>query len=188
VYCFYAKVYFHVLILLGAGCNFHYHFNSGFFMKTIGVISDTHGMLRTTVYHALHGVDLIIHAGDVGSLEVLKALREIAPVYAVRGNMDGGKLGIILSPTEVVDINGTLFYVLHDLGYLDLDPAAAGFSGVIYGHTHKPAQNEKNGVIYLNPGSAGPKRFKLPVTLAIVTMAGLDHKLKISTKFIDLEE
>ena len=157
-------------------------------MKTIGVISDTHGMLRTTVYNALHGVDLIIHAGDVGSLEVLNVLREIAPVYAVRGNMDGGKLSVILAPTEVVDIKGILFYVLHDLGHLDLDPASAGFAGVIYGHTHKPARNEKNGVVYLNPGSAGPKRFKLPVTLARMTLSGFDRELEINTEFVDLEE
>jgi uncharacterized protein len=157
-------------------------------MTTIGVISDTHGMLRTAAHNALQGVDMIIHAGDVGSLEVLKVLREIAPVYAVRGNMDGGKLGVILSPTEVVDIKGILFYVLHDLGHLDLDPKAAGFSGVIYGHSHKPAQDEKNGVLYLNPGSAGPKRFKLPVTLVLMTMDGFDQALKIKTEFIDLED
>lgn len=157
-------------------------------MKTIGIISDTHGMLRTTVHKALQGMDLIIHAGDVGSLEVLKVLRKIAPVYAVRGNMDGGELGDILSPTEVVDVRGNLFYVLHDLGRLDLDPVAAGFSGVIYGHTHKPARKEKNGVIYLNPGSAGPKRFQLPVTLAIMTIDGIDQKPEIKTDFIDLEE
>ena len=157
-------------------------------MKTIGVISDTHGMLRTAAQDALQGVDLIIHAGDVGSLEVLKVLREIAPVYAVRGNMDGGNLGAILSPTEVVDINGTLFYVLHDLGHLDLDPAAAGFSGVIYGHTHRPSLEEKNGILYLNPGSAGPRRFKLPVTLAIMRVNGFDRELKVRTDFIDLVE
>jgi uncharacterized protein len=157
-------------------------------MTIIGVISDTHGMLRTAAHDALQGVDLIIHAGDVGSLEVLKVLGKIAPVYAVRGNMDGGKLGDILSPTEVVDISGTLFYVLHDLGRLDLDPAAAGFSGIIYGHSHKPARNEENGVLYLNPGSAGPKRFQLPVTLVIMTLNGFDRELKVTTEFIDLED
>jgi uncharacterized protein len=157
-------------------------------MTIIGVISDTHGMLRTAAHNALQGVDLIIHAGDVGSPEVLKVLRKIAPVYAVHGNMDGGKLCVILPPTEVVDINGTLFYVLHDLGRLDLDPAAAGFSGVIYGHSHKPARDEKNGVIYLNPGSAGPKRFQLPVTLVIMTLHGFDQEFEISTEFINLED
>ncbi len=157
-------------------------------MTTIGVISDTHGMLRTTVYRALKGVDLIIHAGDVGSMEVLRILREIAPVYAVLGNMDGGKLRAILSPTEVVDINGTLFYVLHDLSHLDLDPATSGFFGVIYGHTHRPTREEKNGVLYLNPGSAGPQRFKLPVTLAIMRLHGLDRELNVTTEFINLEE
>lgn len=157
-------------------------------MTTIGVISDTHGMLRTTANHALQGVDLIIHAGDVGSLEVLKVLRQIAPVYAVSGNMDGGKLSVLLPPTEVVDIQGTLFYVLHDIGRLDLDPVSAGFAGVIYGHTHKPVREDKNGVVYLNPGSAGPKRFKLPVTLAIMTVDGFNQEIKINTEFIDLEE
>jgi predicted phosphodiesterase len=102
--------------------------------------------------------------------------------------MDGGKLGVILSPTEAVDIKGTLFYVLHDPGHLDLDPKPAGFSGVIYGHSHKPARHEKNGVLYLNPGSAGPKRFQLPVTLVLMTMDGFDQELKIKTEFIDLED
>jgi uncharacterized protein len=157
-------------------------------MTTIGVISDTHGMLRTSAHDALKGVDMIIHAGDVGSLEVLKVLKEIAPVYAVRGNMDGGKLGTILSPTEVVDINGTLFYVLHDLARLDLDPSAAGFSGIIYGHSHNPTCYEKDGILYLNPGSAGPKRFGLPVTLVLMTINSYDQEHKINTKFIDLEE
>jgi uncharacterized protein len=157
-------------------------------MTTIGVISDTHGMLRTSAHDALKGVDMIIHAGDVGSLEVLKVLKEIAPVYAVRGNMDGGNLGTILSPTEVVDSNGTLFYVLHDLARLDLDPVAAGLSGIIYGHSHKPICYEKDGILYLNPGSAGPKRFGLPVTLVLMTINSYDQEHKISTKFIDLEE
>lgn len=157
-------------------------------MKTIGVLSDTHGMLRTTVYTALQGVDLIVHAGDVGSLEVLKVLEEIAPVYAVRGNMDGGKLGVRLSPAEVVDIDGILFYVLHDIGHLDLDPVSAGFSAVIYGHSHRPALDNKGGVIYLNPGSAGPKRFKLPVTMALMKLNSIGKNINIDTRFIDLEE
>ncbi|MFO8085070.1 MAG: metallophosphoesterase family protein [Desulfobacterales bacterium] len=157
-------------------------------MTIIGVISDTHGLLRNTAHDALQGVDLIIHAGDVGSSEILRVLREIAPVYAVRGNMDGGKLGVSLFPTEVVNIENILLYVLHDIGRLDLDPAAAGFAAVIYGHSHKPALNEKNGIIYLNPGSAGPKRFDNPVTLALMELKGSAENFNISTRFINLEE
>lgn len=157
-------------------------------MKTIGVISDTHGMLRTTAQNALQGVDLIIHAGDVGSLKVLGVLQEIAPVYAVRGNMDGIELGKTLSYTEVVDIDNDLFYVLHDIGRLDLDPVSAGFAAVIYGHSHRPSLEKKDGILYLNPGSAGPKRFELPVTLALMKINGTGKNLNIDTQFIELEE
>lgn len=157
-------------------------------MKTIGVISDTHGMLRTTAENALKGVDAIIHAGDIGSLEVLKVLKKIAPVYAVRGNMDGGKFGYSLPPAQVVDIDGVLFYVLHDIALLDLDPAAAGMAVVIYGHSHNPDVHTKDGVIYLNPGSAGPRRFKLPVTMAEIVVDGTGESARLHTRFIDLEE
>ncbi len=157
-------------------------------MKTIGVISDTHGLLRQTAFRALQGVDLIAHAGDVGSFAVLEALREIAPVHAVRGNMDGGKLGASLAPFEVVNIDDILFYVLHDINRLDLDLAAAGFAGVIYGHSHQPACERRNNILYLNPGSAGPKRFNKPVTLALMTVKGSAENFDIDVSFTDLEE
>ena len=157
-------------------------------MTTIGVISDTHGMLRTTAENALKHVDAIIHAGDVGSFEVLKVLKKFAPVYAVRGNMDGGKLGDSLPSAEVVDLDVVLFYVIHDIALLDLDPVAAGMSVVIYGHSHKPQVHAKDGVIYLNPGSAGPRRFKLPITMAEILVDKTGEKARLHTRFIDLEE
>ena len=131
----------------------------------IGVISDTHGLLRPAV-RALEGCELIVHAGDVGRPEILEALRKIAPVVAVRGNVDRASWAEVLPVTQVVQASGATLYVLHDLNELDLNPAAAGFQIVISGHTHKPAQFEKEGALYLNPGSAGPRRFALPVTLA----------------------
>jgi putative phosphoesterase len=121
----------------------------------VGVISDTHGYLRPEVAEAFAGVDLIIHAGDIGNHEVLEALRAIAPVHAVRGNMDGG-WAHCLSATEVVEIGEVLIYVLHDAYLLNLDPAAAGFVAVINGHTHRAAVEKRKGVLFLNPGSASP--------------------------------
>ena len=135
-------------------------------MTRVGVISDTHGLLRPEALEGLQGSDLIIHAGDVGKPEVLTALRELAPVHAVRGNVDRGDWAEALLLTDVVKVEGVLLYVLHDVGKFDLDPQAAGFSAVIFGHSHKPSQEIKNGVLFLNPGAAGPKRFKLPVSLA----------------------
>jgi len=133
--------------------------------KRIGVISDTHGLLRVAAIEALQGSELIIHAGDIGGPEVLQALREIAPVVAVRGNTDGQKWAS-LPETAVVEAYGGLIYVLHDVKSIDLNPETAGFRMVISGHSHQPSRSEKNGVIYLNPGSAGPKRFSLPIGLA----------------------
>ena len=130
-----------------------------------GIISDTHGSLRPEVDRAFEGVDLIIHAGDIGKSEVIDDLREIAPVHAVRGNMDGG-WALALPVTEVVEVGETLLYVLHDAYQLDLDPVAAGFSAVINGHTHKPAIVWRDGVLFLNPGSAGP--FSSPGTVALL--------------------
>jgi putative phosphoesterase len=132
----------------------------------IGVISDTHGLLRPQAVQALHGVELIIHAGDIGNSQVLEALMQIAPVHAVRGNTDRGEWAADLPLTRVVEVGGVLIYVLHELFTLDLDPATAGLSAVIFGHSHAPHLERKNGVLFLNPGSAGPRRFKLPVTLA----------------------
>jgi putative phosphoesterase len=135
-------------------------------MKTVGVISDTHGLLRPEAVAALEGVDLIVHAGDIGNPEIIDELREIAPVHAIRGNVDRGLWADEFSPTEIVDLDGQSLYVLHDLNELDLDPAAAGFRVVISGHTHDPKITEERGVLYLNPGSAGPRRFRLPISLA----------------------
>ncbi len=132
----------------------------------IGIISDTHGLMRPEALAALSGSSLILHAGDIGSRSVLDALRTIAPVVAVRGNCDRGPWAQGLPEVEVVEAGTHLIYLLHDLKDLDLDPAAAGFRVVISGHSHVPAQQERKGVLYLNPGSAGRRRFKLPVTVA----------------------
>jgi len=134
----------------------------------IGVIADTHGLLRPEALKALRGVELIIHAGDVGGPEILEALRALAPVYAVRGNTDRGDFGRSLPQTQVVQVGEVQLYVLHELFCLDLDPAAAGLAAVIFGHSHRPHMERKDGVLYLNPGSAGPRRFTLPVTLALL--------------------
>ncbi len=134
----------------------------------LGVISDTHGLLRPQAVDALQGVSLIIHAGDIGSQEILDKLGEIAPVWTVRGNTDRGEWARDLPLTEVVAVGEIQLYVLHDLHTLDLEPQAAGFAAVISGHSHRPHLERKNGVLYLNPGSAGPRRFTLPVTLALL--------------------
>jgi uncharacterized protein len=130
----------------------------------VGVISDTHGLLRPEAVDALRGVDLIIHAGDVGSPHILDALRDVAPVEAVRGNVDRDAWAMKLPATAVVTLESTTVYVLHDPATLDLE--AAGFGIVIFGHSHRAEIRTKNEVVYLNPGSAGPRRFSLPITLA----------------------
>jgi uncharacterized protein len=131
----------------------------------LGIISDTHGLLRPEAVEALRGVDLILHAGDVGGPEILTQLKTIAPVFAVRGNVDTEAWAEELPATTIVEANGVSFYVLHNLQHLDLKPEAAGVQAVISGHTHQPEQYERGGVLYLNPGSAGPRRL---VTLAIL--------------------
>jgi putative phosphoesterase len=147
----------------------------------IGVISDTHGLLRPEALTALAGVDHILHAGDVGDYAILAALATIAPVTAIRGNVDlYGDLAT-LPATEAIELSGRLFYLLHSIHDLDLDPAAAGIAMVISGHSHQPAVETRKGVVYLNPGSAGPRRFKLPISLAIVDTQPL------SWEFITLE-
>lgn len=133
-------------------------------VKTIGVISDTHGLLRPEALAALQGSDYIIHAGDIEDPAILDKLRNIAPVTAVRGNVDKDWASKI-PQTNVLEVEGVSIYVLHILDDLDLKPEAAGFAAVIYGHSHIPRQETKNGVLYFNPGSAGPRRFKLPVSL-----------------------
>lgn len=136
--------------------------------KRIGIISDTHGLLRSEAIAALTGSELIIHSGDIGSLAVLEGLRSIAPVVAIRGNSDKGAWAGRLPTSEVVKVGEATIYVLHDLGELDLDPATAGFQAVIAGHSHHPRIELRNGVLYVNPGSAGPRRFSLPITVARV--------------------
>jgi uncharacterized protein len=138
---------------------------------SIGIISDTHGLLRPEALDSLQGSDRIIHAGDVGDPEILSRLREIAPVTAVRGNVDRGGWARLLPKTDVVEVAGISIYVLHILTELDLKPEAAGFSAVIYGHSHVPKTESRNGVLYFNPGSAGPRRFRLPVSVGRLTVA-----------------
>ena len=137
----------------------------------LGIISDTHGLLRPEALQALRAVNLIVHAGDVGAPEILAQLKNIAPVFAVRGNVDTEPWAQELPLTTVVEASGFSLYVLHNLQHLDLQPEASGFHAVISGHTHHPEQREHRGVLYLNPGSAGPRRFHLPVTLALMDLA-----------------
>ena len=132
----------------------------------IGVIADTHGLLRPEAVRALRGSSLIVHAGDIGSADVLAALRAIAPLVAVRGNNDRGAWARALPEHRTVDVGGMRLHVLHDLGALAIDPAADGVAVVIAGHSHRPRSERRNGVLFLNPGSAGPRRFSLPVTVA----------------------
>jgi putative phosphoesterase len=136
----------------------------------IGVISDTHGLLRPEAIEALKGCNRIIHAGDAGDPAILDRLREIAPVNAVRGNVDRGAWANHLPETDLLEIDGISIYIVHVLEKLDLDPVAAGISAVIYGHSHVPAQDAKQGVLYFNPGSAGPRRFNLPVSIGKLTV------------------
>ena len=141
-------------------------------VHTLGVISDTHGLLRPEALAALAGVERIVHAGDIGAPDVLEALGRIAPVTAVRGNNDRERWAADIPETDVLEIGEVSLYVLHDLHELDLDPRAAGFAAVIAGHSHQPRMEERDGVLYLNPGSAGPRRFKLPISLARLTVTG----------------
>jgi len=138
----------------------------------IGIISDTHGLIRQSVVKSFKNVDLIVHAGDVGKPEVLETLQTIAVVHPVRGNVDGGKWTDNLPFTEAVKVGQVYLYVLHDINELDLDPAAAGFNAVISGHSHIPKIEERNGILYINPGSAGPRRFKYPVSIAFLYIKG----------------
>lgn len=139
----------------------------------IGVISDTHGLLRSEALAALAGVQHIIHAGDIGSPDIIPRLAEIAPVTAIRGNVDTQAWACELPAWKTVTLAGWTIYVIHDLGDLDLDPAAVGFDMIVSGHSHRPKIETRQGVVYLNPGSAGPRRFKLPITLATVDLSAL---------------
>jgi uncharacterized protein len=137
---------------------------------TLGVISDTHGLLRTEAVEALRGSDRILHAGDVGAPEILEMLAQIAPVTAVRGNVDTAPWARALPETEVVEAGGVSVFILHSLAQLDLKPGTAGFRVVVYGHSHQPKIEEKNGILYFNPGSAGPRRFNLLVSVGKLTI------------------
>lgn len=136
------------------------------------VISDTHGLLRPKALELLKDADLIIHTGDIGSPEVLQGLRGLAPLVAVRGNVDTGEWARDLPGKEIIDIDGKCVYLLHNIEALDLVPEAAGINAVVYGHSHQPIVYKKKGVLYLNPGSAGPRRFNLPVSMARLTITG----------------
>ena len=145
---------------------------------SIGVISDTHGLLRSGAIDAFQGVDLIIHAGDIGDPKIIDKLGAVAPVVAVRGNMDGG-WALNLNRTETVEKNGMLIYLLHDVGRLDLDPEVSGIKVVISGHTHVPTIGRHKGVLYLNPGSAGPRRSKLSPSVAVIKAEGTSLEARI---------
>lgn len=148
----------------------------------VGVISDTHGLLRPEALTALTGVEHILHAGDVGDARILGTLREIAPVTAIRGNIDQWGECAELPATDVVELEGRLFYLVHSVADLDINPVVAGVAAVVSGHSHKPSVEVRDGVVYLNPGSAGPRRFNLPVTVALITIdAG-----SVSTRIVEL--
>ena len=140
--------------------------------RVIGVISDTHGIVRPEAMDALRGAGMILHAGDVGNPQVLEALGGIAPVVAVRGNNDKGEWARELPDWEVVDAGAVSIYMLHDLKEIDISPSGAGFRVVISGHSHRPSVEERKGVLYVNPGSAGPRRFSLPVSIARLRVIG----------------
>ena len=147
----------------------------------IGVISDTHGLLRPEALVALAEVEHILHAGDVGKPEILDELRKIAPVTAIRGNVDVSGACAELPATDVVELAGRLFYLVHSVRDLDINPVVAGVAVVVSGHSHKPSVETKRGVMYLNPGSAGPRRFQLPVTVALATVG-----VEISARIMEL--
>ena len=150
---------------------------------TVGVIADTHGVLRPQARDALAGCALIVHAGDIGSPDVIRELEALAPVTAVRGNVDVGPWASGFPETATVEAGGALLYVLHDLEQLDLNPAAAGMAVVVSGHTHHATVEDRDGVLYVNPGSAGPRRFHHPVSVAVVRMA----PGSVSAELVDLE-
>ncbi|MGO9056193.1 MAG: metallophosphoesterase family protein [Candidatus Binataceae bacterium] len=134
----------------------------------VGVISDTHGLIRPEALHRLRDSDVIVHCGDIGAPAVLDALRAIAPVHAVRGNNDKGSWASGLPTDDIVQVGTRILYVIHDLAELSLEPAAAGFAAVLSGHSHRPLVEIRNGVLFVNPGSAGPRRFSLPVAVALL--------------------
>ena len=148
-------------------------------MARVGLISDTHGLLRPEAIAFLRGSDFIVHAGDIGDADVLRALNALAPVTVVRGNNDNGPWAERIAETEVLQIGEVFIYVLHNLAELDLDPAAAGFRVVVSGHSHRPSIDERDGVLYVNPGSSGPRRFSLPIAVGELEVAGRSVKAKL---------
>jgi putative phosphoesterase len=148
-------------------------------MQRVGLISDTHGLLRPEALAFLRGSDFIVHAGDIGDAAVLEELRRLAPLTVVRGNNDKGPWARSIAETEVLEVGEVSIYVLHDLAELDLDPVAAGFRVVVSGHSHHPSAEEREGVLYVNPGSSGPRRFKLPIAVAELQVAGSSVKARI---------
>lgn len=149
----------------------------------VGVISDTHGLLRPEAVEALRGSEHIIHAGDIGAEDIIPALQEIAPVTAIRGNVDHELWTRRYHEIEVVELEGAQLYVIHNVQVLDLNPKAAGFTAVISGHSHQPSQKTKDGVLYFNPGSAGPRRFNLPISVGRLQVTGR----KITSEIIELQ-
>jgi putative phosphoesterase len=145
----------------------------------LGIISDTHGLLRPQALAALSGAHLTIHAGDVGRPEVLEGLRKLTPTYVVRGNIDTGSWATGLPQTMAVNVGELRFFVIHDIAELAIEPAAEGFAAVVFGHSHIPSVEDRNGIVFINPGSAGPRRFKLPVTVARVEITGRKMKARI---------
>ena len=148
-------------------------------MRRVGLISDTHGLLRPEAVAFLRGSDYIVHAGDIGDANVLRELNALAPVTAVRGNNDRGPWAEAIAETEVLQVNNVYIYVLHNVAELDLDPVAAGFQVVVSGHSHRPSVEERDGVLYVNPGSSGPRRFKLPIAVAELEVAGHSVRAKV---------
>ena len=152
-------------------------------MPRIGLISDTHGLLRPEAAAFLRGSDFIVHAGDIGNEQVLEGLEALAPVTAVRGNNDKGPWADGIPETAILDVDGVSIYVLHDIAAMSLDPAAAGFRVVVSGHSHRPSSKTEHGVLYVNPGSAGPRRFKLPISLGELQV----HDGSVTSRHFEIE-
>ena len=152
-------------------------------IKRVGVISDTHGLLRPEAVEALRGSELILHAGDVGKPEILETLRKIAPVVAVRGNVDTEAWAHALPVTAIAEAGAAMVYMIHDVKEMDLNPATAGFQIVLSGHSHKPGKMQRDGVLYVNPGSAGPRRLQLPVTVARLNLSSTPY----AVEFVELK-
>lgn len=153
-------------------------------MLRVGLISDTHGLLRPEAKAFLHGCHRIVHGGDIGHAGILEELAALAPVTAVRGNNDVGAWAERVQETELITVGGVCLYAIHDLRQLDIDPAAAGVRVVVSGHSHKPLVTERHGVLFVNPGSAGPRRFKLPIAVAELLIASNGS---VSARTVELE-